>query len=185
MNERPKKSRPRPSRPAGIAAWMALAACALFACACGYMPVGTGALPVGVRIIRVPLFENRTTRFEIDLKLTQAVINELVSRGKVEITTDPDKADAVLEGRILTFAVNPIAFSDQRTADRYDVLVVAEVTLKEAKTGRTIYANPAYNFKTDYQVPQGQDFESSETEALDSLAKLFARGLIVAILEGF
>ena len=34
-----------------------------------------------MKMIRVPLFENRTTRFELDLKLTQAVINELVSRG--------------------------------------------------------------------------------------------------------
>jgi hypothetical protein len=59
------------------------------------------------------------------------------------------------------------------------------VTLKETKSGRVIYANPSFNYKTDYQVPQGQDFESSETEALDNLAKLFARGLIVAILEGF
>jgi hypothetical protein len=160
MNERPDQRRTRPFRPARVAVWAALAAAVLLACACGYMPVGTGALPPGIRTIRVPLFENRTTRFELDLKLTQAVINELVSRGKIQVTTDADKADAVLEGRILNFIVNPIAFSDQRTADRYDVLVVADVTLKEAKGGRVIYANPSFSYKTDYQVPQGQDFES-------------------------
>ncbi len=185
MNERLKQRRACPRRTHRPAVWAIPAACALLACACGYMPVGTGALPPGIKVIRVPMFENRTTRFELDLKLTQAVINELVSRGKIQVTTDADKADAVLEGRILNFIVNPIAFSDQRTADRYEILVVADVTLKEAKGGRVIYANPAYIFKTDYQVPQGQDFESSETEALDNLAKLFARGLIVAILEGF
>jgi hypothetical protein len=40
-------------------------------------------------------------------------------------------------------------------------------------------------FKTDYQVPQGSDFESSQSTALDTLAQLYARSLIVAILEGF
>ncbi len=179
----PSKRRPVCLGRIGLAA-LALGA-ALILSGCGYRPVGTGFLPPGIRTIQVPLFANQTTRFELDLKLTQAVINELASRGKIEVTTDAAKADAVLEGRILTFAVNPIAFSDQKTADRYDILVVADVALKEAKSGRVIYANPSYMFKTDYQVPQGQDFESSETEALESLAKLFARGLVVAILEGF
>ncbi len=169
---------------AGLTAVMATAA-ALGLAACGYRPVGTGFLPEGIRVIHVPLFENRTPRFELDLKLTQAVNNELASRGRIQVTTDAAAADAVLEGHILTFLVNPIGFSDQKTADRYDILVVVDVALKESKSGRVIYANPAFQYKTDYQVPQGQDFESSETEALESLAKLFARSLIVAVLEGF
>ncbi len=185
MNESLAQHRARCFRPSRHSVWIILAACALLASACGYLPVGTGALPAGIKVIHVPLFENKTPRFEVDLKLTQAVINELVSRGSIEVTTDAEKADAVLEGHILSFTVNPIAFSNQRTADRYAILVVVDVTLKEAKGGRVIYANPSYSFTTDYQVPEGQDFESSETEALDSLAKLFARGLIVAILEGF
>jgi hypothetical protein len=182
MTAPPKCRSPRAARFAGAV----LSAAAVFlSSGCGYRPVGTGFLPAGIRTVRVPLFENRTARFELDLKLTQAVINELSSRGKIQVITDADKADAVLEGHILNFVVNPIAFSDQKTADRYDILVVVDVTLKESKSGRVVYANPSYMFKTDYQVPQGQDFESSETEALENLAKLFARGLIVAILEGF
>jgi len=162
----------------------ALGVCAA-ATSCGYRFVGSGSLPPAIKRIQVPLFKNMTTRFELDLKLTQAVINEFVARGKVEITTDAAKADAVLVGRILNFVVNPIAFSNQKTADRYDITVVAEITLKATKTDAIIYANPAYTFRTDYQVPQGSDFESSESEAITSLAQLFARSLIVVILEGF
>jgi hypothetical protein len=161
-----------------------LAAC-LWTAACGYRLVGTGgSLPPEIKRIQVPLFENRTTRFQLDLKLTQAVIDEIVARGKVGITTDASKADAVLIGRILTFTATPIAFSN-KTADRYDILVVTEITLKETKTDRVIFSNPSYIFHTDYQVPQGTDFESSQSKALDTLAQLYARNLIVAILEGF
>jgi Lipopolysaccharide-assembly len=161
-----------------------LAAC-LLTVSCGYIPVGTGgSLPPEIKRIQVPLFENRTTRFQLDLKLTQAVIDEIVARGKIEITTDAAKADAILIGRILTFTATPIAFSN-KTADRYDIQVVTEITLKETKTDRVIFTNPSYAFKTDYQVPQGTDFESSQSKALDSLAQLYARSLIVAILEGF
>jgi hypothetical protein len=189
MSERSKTLRGAPRPGAKAAAY----ACAIFVAvaammmttACGYRPVGTGFLPAGIRTIQIPLFENRTTRFELDLKLTKALIDELASRGKIKVTTNAAEADAVLEGHILTFAVNPIAFSNQKTADRYNIFVVADVSLKESKSGRIVYANPSYNFTTEYQVPQGQDFESAETEALDNLAKLFARSLIVAILEGF
>jgi hypothetical protein len=164
---------------------LAFLAICLFTAACGYVPVGTGgSLPPEIRRIRVPLFENRTTRFQLDLKLTQAVIDEFVARGKVEITTDAAKADAVLIGRILTFTATPIAFSN-KTADRYEIQVVTEITLKDVKTDKAIFSNPSYMFKTDYQVPQGSDFESSQSAALDSLAQLYARSLIVAILEGF
>ena len=158
---------------------------ALVSASCGYLPVGTGStLPPTIRRVQVPLFENRTTRFQLDLKLTQAVIDEFVARGKVEITTDAAKADGLLIGRILAFTATPVAFSN-KTADRYEIQVVTEITLKEAKTDKVIYTNPSYAFKTDYQVPQGQDFESSQSKALDTLAQLFARSLIVAILEGF
>jgi hypothetical protein len=164
---------------------LAFLAVCLFAAACGYHLVGTGgSLPAEIRRIRVPLFENRTTRFQLDLKLTNAVIDEFVSRGKVEITTDAAKADAVLVGRILTFIATPIAFSN-KTADRYEIRVVTEIVLKNAKTDQVLFSNPSYMFKTDYQVPQGSDFESSQSTALDTLAQLYARSLIVAILEGF
>ena len=157
----------------------------LAAASCGYRPIGTGStLPVSIRRIQVPLFENRTTRFQLDLKLTRAVIDEFVARGKVEITTDAAKADAILTGRILSCTATPVAFSN-KTADRYEILVVTEITLKEANTNTVLFTNPSFNYKTDYQVPQGSDFESSQSTALDSLAQLYARSLIVAILEGF
>jgi hypothetical protein len=163
----------------------ALILAVLFAAACGYRPVGTGGtLPAAIRRIRVPLFENRTTIFQLDLKLTQAVIDEFVARGKVEITTDAAKADAILIGRILSCTATPVAFSN-KTADRYEIHVVTEITLKESKTDTVLFTNPSYPFKTDYQVPQGSDFDSSQSKALDILAQLYARSLIVAILEGF
>jgi hypothetical protein len=34
-------------------------------------------------------------------------------------------------------------------------------------------------------VPQGQDFESAQSTAIDALSQLFARSLVVAIMEGF
>jgi outer membrane lipopolysaccharide assembly protein LptE/RlpB len=164
-----------------------LAGLALFlAGRCGYRLRGTGGfLPTHIKTVSVPMFKNLTTRFELDLKLTQSVINELVARGGVELAADEERADAVLSGEILTFNVQPMAFSGQGTADRYNIVIVARIVLRDRVLKRVLFSNPSYQYIEEYEVPQGRDFESMETEALNKVAEKFARSLVITILEGF
>jgi outer membrane lipopolysaccharide assembly protein LptE/RlpB len=165
---------------------LALAAAVLLTAACGYSLRGTGSfLPPEVKKIHVPLFTNKTTRFELDQALTRAVIDEFVARGKVEISSDPKTADATLAGIITTFSASPSGFSRSGSADHYTIYLVAGITLTETRTKRVIYTNPSYAFNEDYEVPEGRDFESVQTEALKKIAEKFARNLVVSILEGF
>jgi len=157
--------------------------------ACGYRLRGTGGAlfsSQNIKKIAVPVFKNNTTRYELDLKLTRAVIDELVARARVEIASDPAQADAVLEGEVAVFLVSPIAFTSQRaSADRYLIQIVAAVNVRDNRTKKVIFSNPSYPWQTEYEVPQGTDFESSETEALEKVSALFARALVITILEGF
>ena len=169
-----------------LAAGCLLAASALLTAACGYSLRGTGSfLPEGVKRIQVPTFTNKTTRFELDTTLTQGVIDEFVARGKVEITSDPKLADATLVGIITNFSASPSGFSRSGSADHYTIYLVVSITLTETKTQKVIYTNPSYSFNEDYEVPEGRDFESVQTEALKKVAEKFARNLVVSILEGF
>ncbi len=153
---------------------------------CGYRLRGTGSfLPDYIKKINVPLFKNLTTRFELDLKLTQAVINELVARGKVEVTSAAENADAVLNGEIMDFRVNPIAFSGDARADRYAITIVARIVLRDNRSQKNIFSNPYVSYQEEYAVPQGSDFESLESDALNKVAENFARTLVITILEGF
>ncbi len=157
--------------------------------ACGYRLRGTGnlrdVLPAHVKKIAIPLFKNTTTRFELDKNLTNGVIDEFVSRGKVEITTVA-LADAVLTGEILVFNASPTAFTPGKgTADRYTITVVTKIELKDSKSQAIIYANPAFSYMENYEVPQGKDFDSVQTEAIKKIAVKFARQLVLTILEGF
>jgi outer membrane lipopolysaccharide assembly protein LptE/RlpB len=164
-----------------------LAGLALFlAGRCGYRLRGTGGfLPTHIKKVSVPMFKNLTTRFELDLKLTQSVINELVARGRVELAADEEHADAVLNGEIVSFNVQPMAFSGQATADRYNIVIVARIVLRDRVLKRVLFSNPSYQYIEEYEVPSGRDFESMETEALDKVAEKFARSLVITILEGF
>ncbi len=131
------------------------------------------------------MFKNLTTRFELDLKLTHSVIDEMVARGKVEMTEDMESADAVLIGEITSFKATPIAFSKEATADRYNIIVAASITLKDLVNQKIIFSNPNFIYQDEYEVPEGTDFETVESEALDKIAEKFARSLVTNILEGF
>jgi hypothetical protein len=133
----------------------------------------------------IPVFKNLTTRYQLDLKLTRAVINEMVARGKVAIAADPERADAVLEGEIVSFSATPVGFSSQAVADHYTITVGAKIVLKDRVSQKVLFSNPAFIYVEQYEVPAGRDFESVETEAIDRVAEKFARSLVVNILEGF
>jgi len=155
-------------------------------CTCGYHLRGTGSsLPPHIKKIQVPMFKNKTARFELDVKLTQSVIDELVARGKVEITDDKESADAMLLGEITSFRVNPIAFSGTDTADRYNITIVAQITLRDLVKDQVFFSNPNFVYKKEYEVEEGSDFETVEAEAIEEISGKFARSLVIMMLEGF
>jgi len=119
------------------------------------------------------------------VKLTRSIIDEFVARGIVEVISDDKAGDAVLIGEIISFRVNPIAFSGLATADRYSITVVAKIILRDLAKRRIIYSNPHYVYQEEYEVPEGTDFETVETEAVDRIAEKFARSVVITILEGF
>ena len=159
---------------------------ALLCLECGYHLRGTGSfLPSHIKKVSVPMFKNRTTRYELDLKLTRSVIDEFVARGVVEITGDDQEGDAVLMGEIISFRVNPIGFTGEATADKYNIIVTAKIILRDLAKRRVIYSNPNFVYQEEYEVPEGTDFETIETEAVDKIAEKFARSVVISILEGF
>ena len=163
-----------------------LALACLFLVHCGYYLRGTGSsLPPNIKKINIPMFKNMTTRFDLDVKLTQGVIDELVNRGKVEVTGESSDADAILVGEINAFNVNPIAFSNQNTADRYTITVVAKIVLRDLANQKILFSNPSYVYQEEYEVPSGTSFETWESEAIDKVAEKFARSLVSTLLEGF
>ncbi len=179
-------SRTRRAIKPAAAAIVAAAALAAVLGGCGYRLRGTGSsLPPSIKTISVPMFKNQTTWFELDVKLTQAVIDEFVARGKVKLSSDPAAADAVLEGEIIGFTATPIGFSGGNQADTYNVVVTAKVALKARGQAAPLFSNPAYIYQQEYEVPQGSSFESVQAEAVGKIAEKFARSLVVSILEGF
>src|SRR4051812_27261999 len=109
MSEQVAASSEQGRRGAGLRQVFLLAArCLLLALtACGYGLVGShnNLLPPTVHTISVPAFVNKTTRVELEQRVTQAVADEFVSRGRLRLVSVPKDADVILRGAIDSFGI--------------------------------------------------------------------------------
>jgi TolB-like protein len=177
----------------GIVLALALAA----ACAaCGYRLAGQNTyLPARIRVVAVLPFENRTTRPEIEQRVTEEVSREFSKRRQYRVVTAKDGADAVLEGAVTGFRTDPVQFNSQGRATRVETIVTLDATLRDLSNDEILWSQARLLFRSQYDVQdQGTDLPSGatssqyfdqETLALDEIARGAAGALVNSILEGF
>ncbi len=157
----------------------------LLASGCGYHQAGKGSkIPTEVKTIAVPAFLNETQSFRVESILTQAVVREFNTRTKYRIVSDPNDADAVLNGTVVLAQLAPLTY-DSNTGRASSALVTigVKVSLK-AKDGRILYENSNFSYREQYQVSRElSSFFEEEGPAVDRLSRDFARTLVSNVLE--
>lgn len=155
---------------------------------CGYHVAGHGSnLPKDWTTLAVPTFKNDTVQYRIEQRFTEAVIREFITRTKYRIVSDPDSANAVLRGEILSIDTSPVLF-DANTGHVTTMLVTvhAKVALTSANAEKPVYANNDMVFRSEYQIPSNVNtFFQQEDPALERMARDFASNLAANVLEGF
>ncbi|HXG58288.1 MAG TPA: LptE family protein [Thermoanaerobaculia bacterium] len=155
---------------------------------CGYALVGKGNfLDPSIRTIEVPAFVNRTTRVELEQRVTQAVAEEVVSRSGLRLVKASNEADAVLRGSIDSFGIFPVSFNRLGRATQYQISITAKIELLDHRhEDRVLWKNDHYRFTENYQVDvQATDAFDQESRAIREIAVRFAESLVTNLLEGF
>ncbi len=154
---------------------------------CGYTLVGQGAfLPDYIRVVAIPTFVNNTRRFELEVRVTDAVTREFVSRGSYRVVGDQSGADAVLLGEILAFEVRPIGLDRQETADTWQVTIRARVTFTDLVANKVLFTNSNFTYQDQFEFPAtGAGQIDIEVGSIDEISQEFARAVVASILEGF
>ncbi|HVT05675.1 MAG TPA: LptE family protein [Thermoanaerobaculia bacterium] len=155
---------------------------------CGYALVGTGNfLPPTIKTIQVPTFVNRTSRVELEQRVTQAVAEEMVSRGRLKLVSSAPEADAILRGTIEGFGINPVSINTEGRATQYQVTVTARIELVDHKNeDKILWQNEHYYFTENYPInSSASDAFDQETRAINEIARRFAETLVANLLEGF
>jgi len=154
---------------------------------CGYALVGTtSALPENIKVIAVLPFENRTTRPEIEQRVTEEVASQLSRRRRYRVVTDRTTADAVLEGAVTQYRTTPVQFTAEGRASRVEVVVTIQAALREVATDELLWSQAGLVFKEQYDLPpETAEFFDQESAAQTEIAKGVAGVLVTSIFEGF
>ena len=165
-----------------------LAILALAAASCGYHLSGKGSsLPPHVKTIAVPPFGNSTTRPELGQRVTEKLVQEIVSRGKYKVVSDPKGADAELSGSVTGWTTRPVATtSGQSQAQRVSVTLRAQVKFEDLVEHRVTWQQDDYTFTADYDVVgDAETYFDTELGAVEKVAQDFSRAVISAVFQGF
>jgi hypothetical protein len=126
-----------------------------------------------------------TTRPEIEQRVTEDVSRELSRRRRYSVVTDPDRADAVLDGAITGYHTRPVQFGEGGRQTQVEAVVTLRATLREVATDRVLWSQAGLIFRGQFDVPDtGTEFIDEETLALDEIARGAAGVVVTSILEG-
>ena len=159
------KSRRRPN--AGLAASLA-AACML---ACGYST--TSRTAKDIKSIHVPFFENETAEPNLEISVTEQIIDNLVSDNTLKVVTE-DGADAILDGRIVEFTNKPFSFNQDLNAEEYIIVIRVTATLFNRRTNEPIWQDKSFQGDGSYfieQVDENRTFEDAVQESLREITE--------------
>jgi hypothetical protein len=114
------------------------------------------------------------------------VVREFVTRTNYRISSNPDDADAILQGTVTSSQASPLTYDP--TTGRISsalVTVTMRVSLADRK-GKKLYENGNYLFREQYQVSREvSSFFEEEGPAVERLSRDFARTLVNDVLEAY
>ena len=169
-------------------------AAAVAAFGCGYHVAGTASvLPQSIRVIAVPAMENKTTSYRLEQKLTAATVHEFLAKTSYKVVSNPEGADAVLRGKVVSLEAVPLLF-DTTTGRATTMLVTVkcEITFTDNATQKVLYHTDNFILRNQYEISSDpadpvavKNFFEEQDPALDRLARDFASRLVAAVIENY
>jgi Lipopolysaccharide-assembly len=155
-----------------------------------YKPVTKNQLPTRIRTVAVPAFQNQALRYKIEHRFTEAVINEIVRRGRgLRVQGDREGADAVIDGVIKSFSFTGVLLQPDdpnRRARIFEVTITAAVTVRDQVENRVIYDNQNYVFRGEFEFTSDpRSFFNEEDPAVQRMARSFAESVVSTLVNGF
>lgn len=150
---------------------------------CGYSLTGT--LPDRVKTIAVPIFKNETTEPGVETVLTRAVVEAFSTSGRLRIVS-LDRADSILEGEVIGYDVQSIAFDPKARIRLYRLIVTMNLRLRDVKENKLLLDQKGFRERADFQVADAvSETIAREDVALRVAAGQIARSVVTLAVERF
>jgi hypothetical protein len=145
-----------------------------------YKPITKNQLPTRIKTVAVPAFQNNALRYKIESRFTEAVVNELIHRGRgLRVQGQREGADAVIEGVIKSFSYGGVLLDDRGRARIFEVTIEAAITVRDQTENRVLYDNQNFVFRGEYEFANDpRNFFNEEDPAVQRMARNFAESIV-------
>jgi outer membrane lipopolysaccharide assembly protein LptE/RlpB len=156
---------------------------ALVLAGCGYSLRGN--LPDHIQTVAVPVFTNRTAEPAVENFLTSAVVEAFSTNGRLRVV-GPENADSLLEGEVIGYALESIAFDRQANVRQYRLVVTMNLRFRDLRRNAILFEQQRLREKADFQVLGAVSQTISREEgAVRAAAIDIARSIVSMTVERF
>ena len=150
---------------------------------CAY--TSTSILPPHIKRIAVPVFSNATFKAGLETMLTDAVIREFLTDGRLEVSSE-DRADAILYGRISYYFLDPTRYDSMGRVEEYRIWVLVTISLKDLKDGKVLWTEENMEGQTTFSPLGGSGLSpESEEQAISRVVRKLAKDIVLRTIEGW
>ena len=169
----------------GLARFLAGVVLAGLVGGCGYSVGLGGNLPSHLKTVAVPIFVNSTQQPAVESVITAAVVNAFVTSGRLKVVSVKE-ADAILEGNIVSYNLDSIAYNSQINVTVYRLRVRVNILFRDVRQGTTLYKQDGLEQWADFRV-QGQvsDTLAREDQAARQAAVEIGRRIVASAVDRF
>jgi hypothetical protein len=157
---------------------------------CGYT---TGSLlPAKYRLIAVAPFSNKVGFTDqniqgiyvplLETNIRTAIIDKFLFDGNLRIA-DPDKADLVLSGDLVSIAQDDLRQDVNQNVQEYRIRIIVSLALTDTATGKVLWKEPSYTGETTYFLTGSQ--ATSQSAAVDAALNDLATRVVERTVENW
>ncbi len=164
--------------------WLSLITAVLFLSSCGYTT--QSLLPADIRSVYVAPVTNaislsseisqketfRVYRPGIEVDLTNAIINRFIFDGNLKVAKE-DKADAVIEGRLVDYRRDPLRYSEGEDIQEYRLSIQMDVVMTRVSDKKIIWRDESLTGDTTFFLagPHAVSEDIAAVKAVEDVAR--------------
>ncbi len=150
---------------------------------CGYSLRGN--LPDQVKTVAVPIFVNRTQQPAVEQFITRGVVDAFVTDGRLKVVR-PEEADSILEGEVVGYRLDSVAFNSQANVQEYRLWVTVNAQLRDLRANRLLWRQEGIQERADFSASAQVALSISQEEsALRQAAVDIGRAIVNLAVERF
>jgi len=165
--------------------WMLVFASFYVLSGCGY--TRNAHLPGDIKTVAVPTFKNEIPPKDqfayhpgLEIELTNAIRDRFIFDGNLKIV-DGSKADAVLEGSIISYEQEGLRFDRLESVNEYRLFLVVKFKLIDQRTKKVLIEEPNFSGRSEFFVSRSPN--ATRRTSANSATSDLARSLVDRIVE--